>query len=85
MGWTEAGMISEAGRWKARVQLEVREAHRIDGVNLRDRNLELAGTPARDGTALMARMIPIIHVDDIDAALEFHVNVLGCEIDFVWT
>ena len=31
----------------------------------------------------MARIIPIIHVDDIDPALEFYTDVLECEIDFV--
>lgn len=31
----------------------------------------------------MARVIPIIHVDDIDAALDFYTGVLECELDFV--
>ena len=31
----------------------------------------------------MARIIPIIHVEDIDAALDFYTEVLECEIDFV--
>lgn len=31
----------------------------------------------------MAKITPIIHVDDIDEALDFYTSVLECEIDFV--
>jgi len=31
----------------------------------------------------VVRVIPIIHVEDIDSALDFYTRVLGCEIDFV--
>ena len=31
----------------------------------------------------MAKITPIIHVEDIDEALDFYVDVLECEIDFV--
>ena len=31
----------------------------------------------------MATVTPIIHVEDIDEALDFYTNVLECEIDFV--